>query len=138
MNHFLAKVRNIKQIKKQLEAYTKNKVMKRQCHPPIKNSLTNSKTFEFNIRHYKLFKFCSIKLTKLEKVLEKFDYSKKARVLTKRCILKPKIKVCRGVEEMFHKKPYVFIWNIHPRSKEMLFRSEWYGIWHFVKVNFSI
>ena len=138
MNHFLTKIRNLKQIKKQLEIYTKNKVMKKQCHLPIKCSLINSKTCEFKMRYHKLFKSCSIKLTKLEKVLEKFDFSKKVRVLTKRCILKPKIKVRRGVEEMFNKKPYVFIWNIHPRLKEMLMRSEWYGIWHFVKVNLSI
>ena len=65
-------------------------------------------------------------------------FPKKVRVLTKRYILKPKIKVHRGVEEMFHKKPYVFIWNIHPQSNEMLIRSEWYGIWYFVKVNLSI
>ena len=112
--------------------------MKKQCHPPIKYSLHNSETCEFKMRHHKLFKSCSIKLTKLEKVLDKLDFSKKVRVLTKRCILKPKTKICRGVEEMFHKKPYVFIWNIHPRSKEMLIRSEWYGISHFVKVDHSI
>ena len=116
MNNFLSKIRNIKQIKKQLEVYTKNKVMKRQCHPPIKNSLMNSKTFEFKIRHYKLFKSCSIKLTKLERVLEKFDFSKKVRVLTKRYILKPKIKICRGVEEMFHKKPYVLDWTVMKKA----------------------
>ena len=61
MNHFLVKIRNIKQIKKQLEAYTKNKVMKRQCHPYIKYSFINSKTFEFKIRHYIS---CFIKSTK--------------------------------------------------------------------------
>ena len=128
MNHFLTKVRNLKQIKKQLEIYTKNKVMKKQCHLPIKCSLINSKTCEFKMRHKKLFKSCSIKLTKLEKVLDKLDFSKKVRVLTKSYILKPKTKIRRGVKEMFHKKPYVFIWNIHPRSKEMLIRSKRHGI----------
>ena len=35
MNQLIAKIKNIKQIKKQLKNYTKNKVMKKQCHQPI-------------------------------------------------------------------------------------------------------
>ena len=90
------------------------------------------------MRNHKDFKRCSIRLPKLENIFKMFDFSKRARVSIKRHIIKPKVKIHSKIGKMFHKKSYVFMWNIHPRSKEMLIKSGVYGIFHFVKVDLSV
>ena len=67
-----------------------------------------------------------------------FDFSKRARVSIKRQILKPKVKVHSKIAKMFEKKPFTFIWNIHPRSKEMLIRSVDSCIFYFVNVDLRV
>ena len=73
--------------------------------------------------HYKIFKTCSIKLPKLESSVRMFNPSKKVKVLLKRQILKPQIKISSRVANMFKRDCYVWMWSVHPHSKEMLIRS---------------
>ena len=114
MNHLIAKIKNIKQITKQLKNYTENKVMKKQYHQPIKCSLINSKTCEFRMRNHKFFQPCSVRLSKLENLLGPFDFSQRTRVLVKKLILSPKVKIHSKIGKMFCKQSYVFMWNFHP------------------------
>ena len=89
--------------------------MKKRCHQTIKYNFIKSTTCELRMQNHKFFKQCSIKLPKLESVFKMFDFSKRVRVLIKRYILKPEVKIHSKIEKMFHKKPYVFMWNVHPQ-----------------------
>ena len=140
MNHFLVKIKNIEQIKKQLMTYPRKKVMNKKRHHKTSNitcySLINSKTFDFRIRNSKLFRSCFIRLNKLENDLKKFNFSKKVKIVIRKEEAKAKIKIRGKVAKMFHKKPYVFVWNVaHPRAKEMFIRHEYSNIWYFVKLD---
>ena len=111
MNHLILKIKNINQIKKQLKHYTQNRVMKKPGHKPITCNLTNSTTFDFRMRNHKVFQKCSVRLSKLENISRPFDFSKRARVLVKKLILKPKVKIHSKIGKMFHKNSYVFTDN---------------------------
>ena len=138
MNHLILKIKNINKIKKQLKHYTQNRIMKKPGHKLITCNLTNSTTFDFRMRNHKVFQKCSVRLSKLENILGPFDFFKRTRVLAKQQILNPKVKIHSKIGKMFCKQSYVFIWNIHPRAKEMLIKGRDYGNFHFVKIDLSV
>ena len=90
------------------------------------------------MRNHKFFKPCSDRQSKLENILGPFEFSKRTRVLVKKLILSPKVKIHSKIGKMFRKQSYVFMWNIHPWAKEMLIKSGDYGIFHFVKIDLSV
>ena len=55
------------------------------------------------MRNDEVFQKCSFRLSKLENILTPFDFSKRARVLVKKLILQPKVKIHSKIEKMFHK-----------------------------------
>ena len=57
--------------------------------------------------HYKIFKTCAIKLPGLESSVRMFNPSKKVKVLLKRQILKPKIKISSRDTNMFKRDCYI-------------------------------
>ena len=138
MNHLTLKIKNINQIKKQLKHYTQNRVMKKPGHKLITCNLTNSTTFDFRMRNHKVFQKCSVRLSKLENILGSFDFSKRTRVLVKKLILSPKVKIHSKIGKMFRKKSYVFMWNVHPWAKEMLIKSRDYGIFDLENIDLSV
>ena len=85
--------------------------------------MINSATCIFRMTNYKIFSQPFIKLPRLDSSLKMFDSSNQVKVSLKRHILKPKVKINNEVAKMFQRDSYVFMWNVHSRSKEMLIRS---------------
>ena len=81
--------------------------MKKPGHKPIACNLTNSTTFDFRMRNHKVFQKCSVRLSKLENILGPFDFSKIARVLVKKLILQPKVKIHSQIEKIFIKNVFM-------------------------------
>ena len=123
MNHHIVKLRNISKIKTELKTYKKKQLVSKPKAKSVKCNVVNSSTLTFRMTHYKIFKTCSIKLPRLESSVKMFNPSKKVKVVLKRQILKPKIKISSRVANMFKRDCYVYMWNLHPHSKEMLIRS---------------
>ena len=117
------KLKNISKIKTELKTYKKKKLGSKPKAKSVKCNMVNSSTLTFRMTHYKIFKTCSIKLPRLESSVKMFNPSKKVKVVLKRQILKPKIKISSRVANIFKRDCYMYMWNIHTHSKEILIRS---------------
>ena len=123
MNHHIVKLRNISKIKTELKTYKKKKLVSKPKAKSVKCNVVNSSTLTIRMTHYKIFRTCSIKLPRLESSFKMFNPSKMVKVLLKRQILKPETKISRRVADMCKRDCYVFMWNLHHRSKKVLIRS---------------
>ena len=95
------KLKTISKIKTELKTNKKKKLDSKPKAKSVKCNMINSSTLTFRMTHYKIFKTCSIKLPKLESSVRMFNPSKKVKVLLKRQILKPQIKISSLVANMF-------------------------------------
>ena len=103
----------------------------------VKCNIVNFSALTFRISHYKLLSCSAVQLPRLESSLKILP--KMVKVSLKRQILKTETKISRRVADMCKRDCYVYIKNLHPKSKEMLIRSTldpYTFIW--VKVNMSL
>ena len=137
MNHHILRIKNLKQVKVELSSDRKKKIIRNPIAKPLNCNIVNFATLNFRASHYKLLRCSAVQLPRLENSLKILP--KIVKVSLKRQTLKTETKISRKVANMCKRDCYIFIWSLHPKSREMLIRSTLDPYtFHWVKVNMSL
>ena len=107
MNNHILKIKNLREIKQELQCSKRRKGSRNSYHPPVKCHFINSTTSNFRATHSKLFNLLRIKVQKLEECLRWLP--KAVSIPLKKLNLEPKIKVTKRIAGCFRRDCYVKI-----------------------------